>query len=144
MNSLSIINSCAGGGVCCEGVAQPFLLILMYFLVHSMCRELLHFKGNCSICSCTFGVFTGVAVFKNLLSPSLQPRIAHLEGPCRQRQDSVLIGKECSEGDYPLGSFWHLRLLSAYNNHYSFHSILYPILFNSHSETQFSNMNLSL
>ena len=71
VNSLPIVGCCSEGGVYGEIVSQPLLPILMcfFFLICSLCRShlsrfLVSFRGNCSICSCRFGVSVGGDEFR--------------------------------------------------------------------------------
>ena len=72
-SSLPILRCCAGGwGWWRVFLSLSYLFWCGYFLVCSMCRSCsasfwVSFRGNCSVCSCTFSVSVGRREFRSLL-----------------------------------------------------------------------------
>ena len=70
---------CTGGRVCGKSVSQSLLPILMWVLsILPMCIShptsfWISFRGNCSVCSCRFGVSVGIGKFRSLLYRNHRP-----------------------------------------------------------------------
>lgn len=115
------------------GVTQPFLFECGHFLVLPMCHSAscwISFRGNCSI----WGVHGRWGVQEPPML-CLQPRIAHLIGCCRQREESTLKGRKCSEGNHLVGSCVHFTQIPVFTTTFSLFTLfLHPTLSNSYSE----------
>ena len=79
VNSLLIVGCLDGSKVDGETVSQPLLPILMWiFFLFTCCVGVVQlvlrffFRGNCSVCSCRFGVSIGGGEFRILLCCHLE------------------------------------------------------------------------
>ena len=81
VHSLLVVCCYDRGGFYGKIVSQPLLTFLMWILFHfPICRShstsfWISFRGNCSVCSCKFGVSTGRGEFRTLPRHHLEPAV---------------------------------------------------------------------